>query len=134
MIDKLVDLRLKYEYWRDNETEELARDYFRIMLDKGLIITYQMEDDLGYLEYWRIDYETLGKIVSGDYDALDIDVTNGPIAYVANTCVPPNCRGTELFANLAKEFFKRNKDAKHIIGRRQSKRYPITVYKGGRNG
>lgn len=135
MIDQLADLRMKHEHWREDKLN-LVQQYFDYMLKLGLIITYEEEGKvLGYLEYWRINYETLGKIVADvPYDPFELDLKEGPVAYVANTCVLPGDRKTEVFANLAKEFFKLNKDAESIIGRRQKRRYPITVYKGGRNG
>lgn len=126
---ELAFIRAKYEPWRETASIEEHVDYFKHLLSKGLIVTHEVDGELiGYIEFWRMSYEEFGKYILSE--EITFDCLNGPVCYVANTCIKPEFRETDAFNFLAEQVFELNDDAECIVGRRQGKYYkPLVVFK-----
>lgn len=137
IVKQLVDIYYREENWHSFKMESLeAIEYHRILLDKGRIIFYMLDDTvLGYCESWRIDYAQLGRLLcKQSFDASKEDVQNGSICYVANVWIDKEYRGEWQNAPIIKamtyEFFKDNFDADFFCGEAFRKKHqPFKIYK-----
>lgn len=101
---------------------------------------------IGLTEFWRINYEQLGRIVvHGSLDAREEDTTSGEIAFVANTMVHPEHKNQGIFESMKVKFFLANYTCKFFAGDSQRRKhhksfniYPrtelISKYKEATNG
>ena len=119
VVEQLVDVYFKEETWHKNKLDhEEAIKYHTRMLDNGNIICY-LEDDklLGYVEFWRINYEQFGRLVChAPFSGYLEDVTSGNIAYVANTWIHKDHRFTNVYKEMKKLFFKENSHCDYYVG------------------
>jgi hypothetical protein len=106
---------------------------YQILIDRNRIV--YVENDgilLGYGESLRISYDIFGRIICGlnVYEHLhEIDIENGPIAYVANVTISPLHRKSNVIKELTKQFFTINKGATHYCGQALRKRHqPVKVF------
>ena len=107
MINDLVRIYHEEEPWHQTKlSQEEAEKYFKVLLEKGRIITYTHEESVvGYVETWRINYEQLGRIIcKAFFSAYTEDVETGNICYVANIWVHKDFRW-KVLQNLRGRFF-----------------------------
>lgn len=133
IIKQLWEIYDKSEWWhKEKLAKEEADKYHSILLNQGNIITCSEGDNLlGYVEFWRINYEQFGRIICGEgFSALCEDVIHGHIAYVANTFIRPEYRKGEVYKMLRDRFFEFNKECTHFVGEaRRKKSAPVKVFK-----
>lgn len=106
--------------------------YHAKLLAFGNILTVSEGDILlGYVEFWRINYEQFGRLICGEhFSAYHEDVQSGPIAYVANTFIRPEWRSTSCAKELKRAFFEANSHCTHFVGEaRRKKSAPVKVFK-----
>ncbi len=109
---------------------EEALQYFERLLMQGNIITYIVGGELkGFLEFWRIDYSQMGRLLCGITLAHDEDLLNGNVALISRMWIDPEDRNGEAFLMLASMFLSRNKDASHFAAFQEHKKHkPFQVY------
>lgn len=131
-IEQMTEVYLKEEYWHKNKlTKAQADQYHERLLIQGNILTYIKGDQLlGYVEFWRLDFDQLGRLVCKDSIITDVeDILNGPIAYVNNMWISKGERHGEAFEILGSMFLSKNSDAEYFVAFRQVKKnQPIKVY------
>ncbi len=120
------------ELWHKNKLSEADSNiYHERLLLNGNIITYVEGDRLlGYVEFWRISAEQLGRIIVGDPIETDVeDITSGPICYINNMFILEDYRGGAAFEMLATMFLMKNRDASVFVACRNLKHNkPVQVY------
>ena len=132
--DELTKIYHNYEWWHKKKLEpDVARKYFKKLIQQGNIIYYEFNNEiLGYVEFWRIDFKQLGRIIChAPFCADGEDITSGDICYLANTWIHPDFRNGYVYKVLKKEYFKRNGHCKFHIG--ETERKKIRVH-GGNDG
>lgn len=133
IVDQLWEFYEKYEDWHKSRLAEAeARVYFTALLERGNIITVADGDRLlGYVEFWRLNYEQFGRIICGEeFSALHEDVSSGNVAYVANTYILPTARRGQVFKMLRDRFFAANRLCTHFIGEARRKNCaPLKVFR-----
>lgn len=114
------------EWWQDpSMSDEILASYFDNLIKSGNIILY-IENDIvvGYVEFWRINFEQLGRILCGaKFLAESEDITNGSIAYLANVHVIEEHRLKEPIKILKESFFKRNFHCDYFVGEARRKKH-----------
>lgn len=130
--EQLTFIYLNLETWHRNKLSEAeANAYHERLLVQGNILTYVQDGILlGYLEYWRITPEQLGRIIINQPILTDVeDILTGPIAYVNNMFILEHARGGEAFNVLGSMFLSKNKDADTFVACRNLKHHkPVQVY------
>lgn len=133
IIEQLTNIYENKENWHVNRlNHDDANEYHERLLVNGNILTYIIKDELiGYLEFWRLDFEQLGRLLCGDSILTDKeDLLNGKVAYINNMWINYEYRNGLAFNILASMFLSRNKDAEYFIAFRNLKHNkPIQVYK-----
>lgn len=133
IIEQITFIYLNCENWHKSKlSEQEANLYHERLLVNGNIMTYVKDGALrGYIEFWRISAEQLGRIIIGDPILTDIeDITNGQIAYIANMWIDPEYRNGEAFEMLGSMFLIKNKDASVFVACRNLRHNkPVQVYK-----
>ena len=133
IVKQLTQIYLREEKWHSTYLdEESANEYHKELLQRGNILSCSQGDLLlGYVEFWRINYEQFGRIICGEgFSALCEDVIHGYIAYVANTYIRPEYRKGEVYKMLRDRFFEFNKDCTYFVGHaRRKKSEPVKVFK-----
>lgn len=135
LTEQLTRIYLDHENWHASKLdEENSRLYHRELLERGNIIT-MLDGDLlvGYVEYWRLNYEQFGRIICREpFSAIQEDVQTGNIAYVANTFILPAYRKGQVYKRLRDRFFEVNKLCTHFVGEaRRKSSAPVKVFKRG---
>lgn len=129
---QLTNIYLTKEKWHKNYlSEEEANKYHERLLVSGNILTYVVSGELkGYLEYFRINHEQLGRLVCNKPILTDVeDILSGNIAYINNMWISPECRYGEAFEMLGSMFLVKNRDAELFVAFRSAKHQkPIQVY------
>ena len=132
IAEQLTYIYLNCETWHKTKlSEHEANLYHERLLMQGNILTYVREGVLlGYLEYWRINTEQLGRIICNIPILTDIeDINNGPIAYINSMYIDPDYRNGEAFEMLGTMFLVKNRDAKVFVACRNLKHNkPVQVY------
>lgn len=131
IVEQLTFIYKNMENWHRNKLSEAeANVYHERLLVKGNIITYVDKGILkGYLEFWRINFSQLGRIICGQSIMTDVeDITTGNIAYVNNMFIFEDAREGEAFDMLSTMFLVKNKDAEYFTAFRVKKSQPIKVY------
>lgn len=114
IIDQLTEIYLIKEKWHKHKlSKEESDEYHERLLVQGNIITYVRNGELlGYLEFWRINFEQLGRVICNrEFFVFEEDILNGNIAYIANMWINPEDRNGVIFDMLSAMFLSRNKDA-----------------------
>jgi len=102
----LTDLEAKRYY-----SQMLAHGRLHLYTDRGYVI--------GLIESWRLDYEQLGRVICWhEFNALEEDVTVGPVAYISDIWVRPESRGTGKTKILIEMFKQANSDAEYYVSHR----------------
>ena len=132
IAEQLVDIHLKYEtHYKDITSYDESLNYHTQMLDKGVILTYKKEGELlGYVEAWKINFEQFGRLVCHvPFKQLQENITDGKIAYVANTFILPEYRNSEVYKILKSKFFEYTKNCDYYCGVALRKKHqPIKVF------
>ena len=133
IIEQLTKIYHNCEFWHKHKlTKEQSDKYHERLLIQGNILTYIVNGELlGYLEFWRLNFEQFGRVVCNLPIMTDVeDLLNGPIAYISNMYITPDDRDGMAFNVLASMFLSRNKDAQYFTAfRRTKKSQPVQVYK-----
>lgn len=130
--EQITFIYLNLETWHKHKLPEAeANAYHERLLLSGNILTYVIDGMLiGYVEYWRINTEQLGRIIIGQPILTDTeDINSGPIAYINNMFILEDHRGGEVFEVLASMFLVKNSDAETFVACRNLKHHkPVQVY------
>lgn len=133
IVESLTDTYLNKENWHKNKlSKEQSDEYHERLLVQGNILTYIKDGELvGYLEFWRINTEQLGRIVCGIPVYTDEeDILSGNISFINNMWINPDNRHSNVFEVLACMFLSRNKDSEYFVAMRRLKHsHPIQVYR-----
>jgi len=135
LIDQLLEFYYKHDQFQTKYvSEERARQIYQNLLDRGRIHSYLDNSGslLGYGESFRITYEQFGRIICGQnfYKHIeDEDIEHGNIAYIANVCIRPEWRRTQVIRILRNDFFQRNYMCDYFCGiARHSNSQPVKVF------
>jgi hypothetical protein len=132
IAEQLTYIYLTQECWHRNKlTEEQANEYHERLLMQGNILTSVIDGELkGYVEYWRINTEQLGRIIIGQPILTDTeDIVSGQIAYINNMWIEESYRNGIVFDMLATMFLVKNQDAEFFCAiRRLKHNKPFQVY------
>lgn len=131
IAQQLTEVYLTKEFWHKNKlSQEEADKYHERLLMQGNIITHITDGVLeGYLEFYRINYDQLGRIMCDIQLNHTEDLLTGNIAFINRMWINPMLRNTEVFGLLGNIFLNRNKDA-HIFATFQNhkKHKPFQKY------
>lgn len=125
IIEQLSFIYLHLETWHKNKLSEVeANLYHERLLLQGNILTYVREGVLvGYLEFYRINFEQLGRVCC-ELQLQDTEnLIDGNIALVNRMWIREDYRFTEVFNMLVAMFITKNKDAKHYITLQHHKKH-----------
>ena len=125
LAEQLTNIYLREENWHDTKlSKEDAINYHERIIFSGNCITVEDGDFLvGYCEFWRINYEQFGRIICGErFSALTENITNGYIAYVANTFIRVDYRNGKVYKMLRDRFFEANRDCQYFVGEARRKK------------
>ena len=133
IVEQLNEVYFREEYWQShNETPAGITNYHQIMLDKGNILCY-VENGilLGYVEVWFINFEQFGRIICHEPFIAPLEnVTDGNIAYLANTWIKPEYRNNSVYRKLKVRFFEISHHCEYFVGEALRKHtQPIKVFK-----
>lgn len=133
IVDQLVRIYLEEETWHEKKLDEAsAKLYTARLLEKGNILYYEFNGEvLGYVEFWNINFEQLGRIICHEKFCADSEKTqNGNICYVANTWIHPLFRDGFVYKTLKERFFKANRRATYFLGvALRKKAQPVKVFR-----
>lgn len=133
IANQLTQIYESKESWHKTKlSHDEANLYHERLLVNGNILTYVIKGELkGYLEYWRLTPEQLGRLIIGDPIFTDVeDILSGPIAYINNMWIDEEYRNGDAFEILGTMFLVKNKDAEVFVAFRNLKHNkPIQVYK-----
>ena len=107
-----------------------AKAYFERLMMNGNIITYAQDGELkGFIEYWRITPEILGKVIIGLPISHDTDLLNGDVCLITHMWIDENERSGHTFYHLAAQFLKANMNVTHYVALQNHKHHkPIQIY------
>ncbi len=131
LAEQLTAIYHKEDWHKTRLTDEQANEYHERLLMQGNIITYVENDELlGYLEFWRINFEQFGRLLCDIPILTDVeDITTGNIAYINNMWITPDKRNSHVFAILGESFLYKNQDAQFFATFRPTKYvHPVKVY------
>jgi len=119
MIEQLMEVYLAQTNFPHLSIER-AEEYFRYLINKGNILTYEKEGRLiGFIEFWRINYEQVGRAVLGiPIYVMDEDISTGKVCYVSDLWVRPEERKGNLVLKMKKDLEEINKGCLFFIGKR----------------
>lgn len=131
IAEQLTFLYINDEKWYSHKlSEHDANLYHERLLMQGNIITHITDGMLdGYLEFYRINYEQLGRILCDIQLGDDEDLLTGDIAFINRMWIKEEFRNTRIFNMLGAIFLERNKDANIFATIQQHKNHkPFQVY------
>lgn len=131
IIEQLTIVYNNYELWhKDKLSKEESEKYFEKLIIQGNILTYVVKDKLiGYLEYYRINYEQFGRICCNWTLTHDEDILNGNISLINRMWINENYRNGEAFDMLTAMYLTKNKDAEFFTTIQRHKHHkPLQVY------
>lgn len=131
LIDDLVQA---YEnsnhHWGKISKDEAYRYYLYITNNDSVLTYYYGNTLIGYLEYWILDFEQLGRLICyTDFNIYEEDIAYGPICYVSDIWSKDAIRNKGLFKTMKRDLLLKNPGQDFIVGesfRRQ--RHPCKVY------
>jgi len=133
IAEELTEIYLKNEWWHTKKlSKSEALKYHKALLDKGNILVYREDNELlGYVEFWNINFEQFGKLICKEpFSPLIQNVTDGNIAYLANTWINPKYRHTKVYRILKMNFFTVNYHCEYFVGEAlRKKTQPVKVFK-----
>jgi len=132
VIDQLIEVYKNEEWWiKDKIEDSEIRKYYEKLIDQGNILIYEVEGELlGYIEFWRINFEQFGRIICNDeFSAYIEDINSGNIGYVANVWIKKSHRRSGIMKLLALGFCRKNILCDYFVGRaRRKKCEPVKVF------
>jgi hypothetical protein len=78
------------EHWHETKLpKDIGRAYFTKGLKNKNFVVYRENDEIiGYISVWFLDNEQTARVISGQrFDAVDENITEGEIVFVANAFV-----------------------------------------------
>lgn len=133
IIDKLNWIYFHVETWHKKKmSEDEATKYHKKLLREGNILCYlDGENLIGYVEFWRINYEQFGRIICREHFSGYLEnIKDGNIAYVANTWIDEQHRNTQVYKELKLKFFSVNYKCDYFVGEALTKKaQPVKVFK-----
>jgi len=137
MPDIFSELRRFYKdydkFKNDGQSDDELDRYHRRMLDCDAIRTVLDASGnlLGYVEYWRINFEQFGRLIcKAGFNVHEEDIVSGPICYLSNTCIHPEHRRGPVYKTLRTMFFEKNFGAEYFVGEALRKKHqPVKVFK-----
>lgn len=118
LLDQFYDFYMTYEWWHKTR---ISKDKFfetiEMLMDKGsLIICEQDENLFGYVEFYMVNYEQLGRLVCNqEFFIGDEDINSGSICYVANVVIHPDHVNSWVSKNLRQRFLEKTKGCKFLV-------------------
>ena len=138
LIDQLIEIYFECEDWHNTKlTRQQSENYFRKLLEKGNLITYSnFKWIIGYIEYWRINLDQLGRLLSDQpFYPMDEDISTGEICYVANIFIREPNRNSRVIQYLKTTLEFKCRNCKYITGHEMSHSKRFRIFKGGtKNG
>ena len=129
----LADCYLNHQPWQEfYMPRQDAIGYFLKMIDRGNIISICDEDNLlGYMEFWRLNYEQIGRLMChAPFWTYEENTTDGNLCYVANIWIKPERRQGQVFKAIEQIFFNINHSAEYYCGfANRKKTKPFKVFK-----
>lgn len=133
ILDQLVQSYYDNEFWHERKLPigEAFKYHDKLLSDGNIIIYAELGIIIGYLEFWRINFEQFGRLVcNAPFSSYLENVKDGNIAYVANIWIDPKFRNSSVIKTLKLLFFKRNYDADYFAGEAlRKKTQPVKVFK-----
>ena len=107
----------------DKYTEKLINDSNIIYYEKDGVI-------LGYVEFWRINYEQFGRLIcNAPFSAYLENVKDGNICYVANVFILEEHRQSSVVKILKYKFLANNNHCEYFVGEAlRKKTQPVKVF------
>ena len=111
--------------------KEDALQYFDAMIKRGNIIS--IVDNgilLGYVEFWRINFEQFGRLIAkAPFFTLEEDTEHGKLCFIANIWIKPDFRRGMVFKTMEVLFFKMNNTCEYYCGTAwRKKTRPVKVF------
>jgi hypothetical protein len=105
--------------------------YFNEMIRRGNIIAINTETELiGYLEFFRVNFEQFGRIVcQAPFFNLDENTTDGNICYITNMWISSDFRRGMVFKELEIRLFKATETCEYFAGHRVRRGSVYTVHR-----
>lgn len=131
IIEQLTFIYENIETWHKIKmSEHEANLYHERLLTQGNILTYVREGLLkGYIEYYRINYEQLGRICCNLQLDHSENILSGKIALINRMYIDPQYRNGEAFDMLSAIFLVKNKDADYFATFQEHKKHkPYQIY------
>ena len=133
LIEQLIELS-KYDFLREELTEKFLEIYFEKIIKKNrliLDIQNKLNTLIGYIEYWNINFEQLGRLLCKEkFNIFEENITDGLICYVANVTVHPNYRFSNSINRMKKRLFELNNYSQYFVGERNKRYNPIKIFSG----
>ena len=133
--EQLTEIYLHKEWWVTEEgklTPEIAYKYYDKLYKQGNIIICELDGEvLGYVEFWRINFEQFGRIICHtDFCGDSEDILSGNIGYVANVWIKPECRRSWVTKILKIKFYRNTHVCDYYCGMATRKKtQPVKVFK-----
>ncbi len=89
-LEYLLDTYYNKEKWHETKLpKDIGRTYFtKGLKDKNVVVLREADDIIGYISVWFLDNEQTARVISGQrFDAVDENITEGEIVFVANAYV-----------------------------------------------
>ena len=132
-VGKLVRIYYDFETWQRNKMsmEEAIKYHTKLLSDENIIFYEENNELLGYVEFWKINFEQFGKIIChAPFSSYLEDVKGGNIAYCANVWVKPDMRQSHIIKILTWQFFKHCDSCEYYAGYAlRKKTQPVKVFK-----
>ena len=130
LIKQLIHFSCNYDFIKEDLTEDFLKNYFIELLYRDRLIIDFSDKLIGYIEYWNINFEQLGRLMCIEsFNIFEEDIESGHICYVSNITVHPNYRLTDSLNRMKQDLFKRNENCKYFTGVRNKKTSPVKIFK-----
>lgn len=133
LIKQLNRVYYEEETWHKFKIseEEITKYHERLLSSGNIICEFNESDLIGYVEFWRINYEQFGRIICQEpFSAYLENILDGNIAYVANAWIAKQYRSSSTYKKLKLLFLERNFMCDYFVGEaRRKKSAPIKVFK-----
>ena len=135
IINQLVRTYYNEETWiKKPMSRKDAFNYHKRVVAKGNVIQCTAGNRLvGYVEFWRVNYEQLGRIVCNTgFSAYHENTVDGDICWLYGMWIDEEYRQGKVINKLKKELWEQTKNCKYILGKEHKRNNRIRIYKGGR--
>lgn len=130
-IEQIIEIYQSPEFWwvTEHTPKDNLRSYIWQLIERGNLF-WAVENGIvvGICETWKIDFNTLGKMVCKiDMPIEKIDTMNGNIAFVVNVWIDMDKRNGRVFKTMRNEWYKRFHGCEYFVGHAQRK--TVGMYK-----